>query len=206
MILINRLSDNLIINYRQKADWRWYDKLSQLQADYDALPGNTSQQVRDIMLFNISELESDRDAWYTRFKTNAGVNPDTHGIVHVPPGQETQALTARDITYDGENLTFDANPVYSIVGSVVTVHPGWVVKDYRLVAEDVTDFSSLVLTESLYFKLVFAQSLATEDISVMLLTRLENEGFGAFPASQKELWTIVEGRVNLDLSITEGVF
>lgn len=207
MLLINRLSDNLIIHYVQRADWRWYQKLADLQNQYNNLPGNTSQEVKDAMLASIAALETDRDAWYERFQINAGVNPETHGIVHVPENEIPQALTARYITYDGTDLTYHGNSVYSIVGSAITVFAGWMKGDERLLMDDVTDFGSLALTEPLYFKLVPCQNNATSEITIQLLTRNEDEEFDAVPGNLTVLNTpLPQGRVNLDNSITEGVF
>lgn len=206
MILAYRISDNQIINYRQTGDWGKYAQLTQQQEEYANLPGNTSQEVKDAYLQAIANLEADKQDWYDRFITNAGGNPATYDVIQVPPDEISQALAARYITFDGQNLTYDLNPIYSIVGSVIAVYSGWVKGNERLMANDETDFSSLTLTEPLFFKLAFCQNVGTQEINVQLFTRDEDEEFGDVPANLQELYTICQGRVNIDNSITEGVF
>jgi hypothetical protein len=57
-----------------------------------------------------------------------------------------------------------------------------------------------------FFRLVHAQNIATQEISVQLLVRNEDEEFSDLPANLNNLGTIVEGKIDSNNVITEGVF
>ena len=206
MILIQRISDGEIMHDQLHADWNNKAKLAALQAEFDALPGDTAPDVVERKQAAITVLEAQHATWI-KHRIDAVVKMfggtfEGYQALPVPPEEEFEALMARYITEDGGDLTYINTPQYVVSDSVLTVNPGWVKGNYRLTEADVTDFGAVVLAEPLYLALVYAQSNATEAISVQLLTRAEEEEFAALPSSLTFLYVICEGRVNLDNSIT----
>lgn len=209
MIAIQRLSDDVIMPIRQSSDWGKKQQLQNLEDQWNALSPQDQAANPDLQA-TIVNLQAEWADWKTfRCQLAAdkygGVATD-YQTIQVPQNQESDFFIARDITESGGILTIDTRPLYTIAGSEITVTSGWVKGNHRLLADDVTDFSTLALTEPLYFRLVFAQDTNTLTISVQLLTRQEDEEFGALPVNLDQCMVIVEGRVNIDLTIDEGVF
>lgn len=209
MFLIQRRADSEIMPRRQSADWGKYKQLADMQAHLASLPPNEVQSIADTQQA-IASLEAERDDWYaarcTELAAKYGGVASDYQVVGVPSGEESQALFARHIIYDGDTFTYDLNPAYSVDGPVVTCHPGWVYGLHRLLADDVTDFTGLATTESVYFQLVYAQVDATQLITIQLLTRFEDEEFADLPVGLTHRGIACQGRVNIDNSIDIGEF
>lgn len=211
MIALVRISDNMVMDDRQHNDWPAAKKLKiqELQAQIDALQPEDAKKAAEIQAA-IDILQADWDAWLLRRRTACakmfGGVPEDYRTIDVPPEQEADFKSARDMTVSGDVLTIDTRPLYYIEGSVITVTKGWVKLAHKLAEDDITDFSSEILTEPLYFRLVVAQNTQTENISVQLLTRAEDEEFSPLPSPLVLIRIICQGRVNIDNSITEGIF
>jgi hypothetical protein len=210
MILIQRISDGEIMHDIQGNDWGKAGKLQELIEFFGSLPEPRNRETLESIERGITALQADREEWYNRrkdsvIKRHGGIRSD-YQIRQVPDDQKPEAMQARYISVVNDVLSYYIDTVYDVQGSTIIVNPGWVRGNHRLLESDLTDFSGYVLTEPLFFRLVFAQSIATLEISVQLLTRNEDEEFADLPASLKRLDTICDGRLNVDNSITEGVF
>lgn len=210
MILVYRIADNIIMNDRQSSDFGKKAQLTALIEELANMPGNTHIDVLQRMQDAINSLRAEKDAWELRRReivaSQFGGVASEYAIVDVPPGEQTQVFTARYITYDGIDLAYDTRDLYEIIGNTILVSQGWASGNYRLMADDETDFNSLVLTEPLFFHLLMTRDIALNTISVQLLTRNEDEEFAALPGNLTEAVAICEGRINLDNSITIGGF
>jgi hypothetical protein len=210
MIVIERISDGEIMHDIQGNDWGKADKLQELIEFFGSLPETESRETLENIEQAIGILQADREEWYNQrkdsvIKRHGGIRAD-YRIRQVPDEQKPEAMQARYISVVNDELSYYIDTVYDVQGSTIIVNPGWVRGNHRLLESDLTDFSGEVLTEPIFFRLVFAQSIATLEISVQILTRNEDEEFSDVPASLKQLDIICEGRVNVDNSITEGVF
>ena len=210
MILVYRIADDVVMNDRQSSDFGKKSQLTALQEELANMPGNTHPDVLQRMQGTISELQTQLSAWELRRReivaAQFGGTASDYAIVDVPQIEQTHVFSARDIIYDGQDLTYDVRPLYEVIGNTILVTQGWASGNYRLLADDLTDFSSLVLTEPMFFQLIMAQEQATKAISVQLLTRDEDEEFAELPPNLTEVTAICEGRINLDNSITMGGF
>lgn len=200
MYVINRKADNTIMNCRIGSDWKKTKKYKRLQDQYDNLPPNAPQSLKDQILAMIAALE-------TTYKQNriASIVNQYGGLfgeyecLEVPEGEEATAATCRLIEYDGESLSYVTDPLVSVNGSILTVSRGWVKGNYVLIADDGTDFSTLGNTEDVYFKLCFYRSGPT--VSVVLFTRFEHQDFGENPTGIF-CGDICQGIIHDDQSIT----
>jgi hypothetical protein len=211
MIAMYRLSDNEVMPDKQRPDvTKIRQRAAQVQQELDNLPGNTSPEVVAQKQELLNKLLAQIEAYEQNRKNGCaqmyGLTPGDYGIIQVPEAEEADFWNSLYVEYDGDTMTYHTNPRYEINGSVITVNPGWVKQQHRLIDADVTDWSGETLTEPLFFRLVFAQVDATQAITVQLLTRLEEEEFADLPAGLTLISMIVEGRINVDNSITEGVF
>ena len=209
-IAIVRNVDNAVMNDREGSDWKYHEKLVEEEGKLAALPpGNPDKQAE--LEAVIAKLQASKEQWYLKrrqrtAKQFGGVASD-YSIVYLPEEITLQEYySARYITYDGIELTLMLGDAYTVVGSVITCHPGWVKGNERLLTEDVTDWSSEVLTEPVYFELWYARNNSTQEISVQLLTRQEDEEFSALPGTLTRIGQepICQGRVDTDNSIIVG--
>jgi hypothetical protein len=211
MIALLRNSDQKIMNDRQGSDWKGKEKLAKCQEDLANTP-ETEPTKRQELQDAIDTLQAQWDAWLLRrreicAKQFGGVASD-YSTIDVPEDQRNAFFTARDIEYDGNTLTYDTRPAYTIEGSVITCAAGWVRENDRLLEDDITDWSEEVLTEPLYFQLWYTQNTQTQEISVQLLVRQEDEEFSTLPGNlvKRGKTPVCEGRVNVDNTITLGRF
>ena len=211
MIALIRNIDNEVMNDRQGSDWSKKTQLANLQIELENTP-ETEPTKRQALQQAIDTLQAQWDAWLLRRREICaqqfgGVASD-YSITDVPPEKEQDYMNARYVEYDGEILTFHTNPLYYIVGSIITCTSGWVRGNERLLEDDITDWSGESLTEPLFFQLWWAQNTATQEISVQLLVRNENEEFSELSGNlvKRGRKPVCEGRVNIDNSITLGKF
>lgn len=213
MIALVRNTDNRVMNERQGSDWPATKKaqIIKLQDDLENTPETEPQKIQAIQQA-IDVLLDQWQAWLLRRREicanqYGGVASD-YSTVDVPSESEQNFMTARYVEYDGNSLTFDISPPYYVEGGVITCTSGWVRENERLIDDDITNFSGETLTEPLFFRLWYAQNNATQEISVQLLVRNEDEEFSDLPGNltKRGKYTVCEGRVNVDNSITIGVF
>lgn len=188
------------MNCRLGSDWKKSKKYERLQEQYDNLPPNAPQDLKDQILAMIADLENT----YKQNRIASIVNQygglfGEYECLKVPEEEESIAATCRIIEYDGETLSYVTDPLVSVSGSVLTVSRGWVKGNYTLDTDDVTDFSTLGNTEDVYFKLCFYRSGAT--VSVVLFTRLEHQDFGENPTGIF-CGDVCQGIIHDDQSIT----
>lgn len=200
MLVINRKSDNTIMNCRIGSDWKKVKKYIRLQQTYDELPKNAPKALKDNILTQIDDLKNA----YKQNRIASIVNQygglfGDYECVEIPEGEEATAATCRLIEYDGSTLTYVTDPLVSISGSILTISRGWVQGNYTLDIDDKTDFSTLGNTEDIYFKFCFYRSGTT--VSVVLFTRQEHQDFGENP-SGIFCGNICEGVIHDDQSIT----
>ena len=208
MILLKRREDGAIMNDRQSSDWGGVRKLENMKKLLASIPNDpvTQGHVQDA----IKELERQREAWYARrkqaiIKQYGGV-PSDYAIIQVPEEDTQKAMKALYIEDIDGVLIYMTGPRYTIKGAKITTSAGWVKGNAMLLEDDETDFSILTLDEPLFFRLVFAQETASLAISVQLLVRDEDEDFSDLSENLNQLDTVCEGRVDVDGTITEGVF
>jgi hypothetical protein len=221
-IALVRIKDNRVMNIREGSDWRKalfdarkkitkYQQLQAWQKELEETPEKNVTRRKDLQR-GIDGLQASWDRWIHKRKEicakRYGGVPADYSTVDVPQDDYRAFAQARYVEYDGENLTYDVRPLYYIEGSKITCTSGWVKENECLLEDDETDFSALNLEEPMYFQLWFAQNKATQEISVQLLVRSEDQDFSNFPENLTRLWRepICEGRVNIDHTITLGRF
>ncbi len=208
MILIKRTADGLIMNDRQSAYWGGVQKLADLGTLLVSIEGDSV--ATDRVNTAIAQLTAELGIWETRRKESAvkqygGVVSD-YEIFQVPDADKAEAMTSRLIEWESGRLIYHPSQRYAVDGGVITTYAAWVKGNARLLEDDLTDFSTLNLTEPLFFRLVYAQETASLAISVQLLVRNEDEEFESLSGNQEQLTTVCEGRINIDNTITEGRF
>ena len=223
MIGLIRKADNRFMNERQGSDWRKNifdprtkitkgEQLIKLLDELENLPKTEAQKIKELNKA-IDTLQSQWQTWLYDFreryaKKHQGVAEEYFTIDIPPEITQRQYFSARYIEYDGENVTFDCRPAYTIEGSVIICTSGWAVENECLLEDDVTDFSNETLTEPVYFQLWYAQNEATHEISIQLLVRNDDEDFSELPGNLRKRgkYPVCQGRVNVNNSITIGEF
>ena len=214
MIALIRKADNRVMNDRQGSDWPDSKKalLAKYLEDLENLPETEAQKIKELNKA-IDTLQSQWQTWLYNFRDRYARKHDSvaedYFTIDIPSEiTRQQYFSARYIEYDGENLTFDHRPAYTIEGSIIMCTSGWVIENERLLEDDVTDFSNETLTEPVYFQLWYAQNEATHEISVQLLLRNDDEDFSELPGNLRKRgkYPVCQGRVNIDNSITIGEF
>lgn len=133
---------------------------------------------------------------------NYGGEPTDYQLVSLPDDMATTIKNGlcRKLLFDGQQLHMWVGPRYTIDGSTITVHKGWVQGQRELFEDDVTDFTDLGNTDDIHFKLELYR--AGETISVILFTRAEDEDYDTI--SDKTLISlVVEGIVHAETQLVE---
>jgi hypothetical protein len=209
MILIKRNIDGIIMYDKQSSDWNRQTQLDALYVQKDTLQPEDAGALDNIQNA-INMLEAYKQVWYNRriqavIQNYGGVLSD-YSIVQVPKEQEADVFRARYVTIEEDGtLTCDLRPLYSIDGSVLTITAGWITGNQRLIDDDVTDFSGMVLTETLFVKAVIAENEGTRLLTVQVLSRNEDEEFSVLPAGMTEVLEVCNFSVSIDNELNEVI-
>lgn len=215
MFLIVRKEDNEVMPQRQGADWgdktgnqpSKQEKLVALQLQLVNLPPNADPKTIEAIQGLINGLEDDKAAWYKKvlqaYAAKNGVDWADFECIPVPENERSSVFKARYIRYNGQKFSYDLLPWYVHQDQIITIFPGWVRGNHRLVLPDETDFSELALTEPLSFSLCFYQRISDKYISVELFLWADDEdpGYDLSGSGLDFCQKIVQGSIDMDHQI-----